>query len=73
MMAPLRLFATLWDSAGGRCRILCDGRQHFLFERTWNGVLVERFHSGDPDCFHRYVNELGARGWTFAWAPREGG
>jgi hypothetical protein len=72
-MAPLRLFATLWDGAGGRCRILCDGRQHFLFERTRNGVLIERFRSADPDRFHRYVYELGARGWTFAWAPREGG
>ena len=72
-MAPLRLFATLWDGAGGRCRILCDGRQHFIFERTQNGILVERFRSSDPDRFHRYVYELGARGWTFAWAPREGG
>jgi hypothetical protein len=68
-MPPSRLFATLWNSDGGRCRIYCDGRQHFLFERTSHGELVERFRSDDPETFHRYTYELRARGWDFAWAP----
>ena len=72
-MARFRLFATLSDGAAGRCRIFCDGHQHFLFERTRDGVLVERFRSSDPHRFHRYTYELCARGWTFAWAPEEGG
>jgi hypothetical protein len=70
-MGAFRLFATLHDGAGGRCRILCDGRQRFIFERTRDGIVIERFRSDDPDRFHRYVYELGARGWSFAWAPRE--
>lgn len=72
-MARFRLFATLRNNDGGRCRIFCDGRQNFLFERTQDGVVVERFRSSDPDRFHRYTYELDARGWDFAWAPREGG
>jgi hypothetical protein len=68
-MAPFRLFATLWNDAGGRCRIFCDGRQHFLYERTRDGEVVERFRSDDPTTFHRYTCELCARGWAFAWAP----
>ena len=72
-MARFRLFATLSDGAGGRCRIFCDGHQHFLFELTRDGVMVERFRSSDPNRFHRYTYELCARGWTFAWAPEEGG
>jgi hypothetical protein len=71
-MARFRLFATLWNDAGGRCRILCDYRQRFIFERRQDGVVVDRFRSSDPDRFHRYVYELGARGWHFAWAPRKG-
>jgi hypothetical protein len=71
-MARFRLFATLSDGAGGRCRIFCDGRQHFLFERKRDGVTVERFRSDDPERFHRYTHELCARGWDFAWAPRKG-
>jgi len=72
-MARFRLFATLSDGAGGRCRIFCDGHQHFLFERTRHGVVVERFRSSDPNRVHRYTYELCARGWTLAWAPEEGG
>lgn len=72
-MAVFRLFATLADCAGGRCQIFCDGHQHFLFERTRDGVLVERFCSSDPNRFHRYTYGLSARGWTFAWAPEKGG
>jgi hypothetical protein len=71
-MARFRLFATLWNNAGGRCQILCDGHQHFIFERTQDGVVVERFRSGDPETFHRYTYELSVQGWDFAWAPREG-
>jgi hypothetical protein len=71
-MPAFRLFATLWNKAGGQCRIFCDGRQHFLFERTRHGVVVERFRSDDPERFHRYTYELCAWGWDFAWAPREG-
>jgi hypothetical protein len=71
-MNGFRLFATLWNDDGGRCRILCDGRQHFVFERTRDGVLVERFDSSDPNRFHRYTYELCARGWKFAWAREEG-
>jgi hypothetical protein len=70
-MARFRLFATLWNNAGGRCQILCDGRQHFIFNRTQDGVVVERFRSDDPEIFHRYTYELSAQGWDFAWA-REG-
>jgi len=70
-MTAFRLFATLHDGAGGCCRIWCDGRQHFLFERTRHGVVVERFRSDDPERFHRYVYELDARGWDFAWAPHD--
>ena len=73
MSPPFRLFATLGDGKGSCCRILCDGLQNFLFERTFNGIVVERFRSNDPNRFHRYVYELGARGWDFAWAPPEGG
>ena len=72
-MAHFRLFATLSDGAGGRCRIWCDGHQHFLFERTRDGVLIERFGSSDPNRVHRYVHDLCALGWSFAWAPTEGG
>ena len=72
-MGHFRLFATLSDGAGGRCRIHCDGHQHFLFERTRDGVLIERFDSSDPSRFHRYVHDLCVRGWSFAWAPTEGG
>ncbi len=60
-MARFRLFATLSDGAGGRCRIFCDGHQHFLFERTRDGVMVERFRSSDPNRVHRYVHDLCAR------------
>jgi hypothetical protein len=70
---PFRLFATLRDGKGSRCRIFCDGRQNFLFEHSLNGIVVERFRSSDPNRFHRYTYELGARGWDFAWAPPEGG
>jgi hypothetical protein len=70
-MARFRLFATLWNDAGGRCEIFCDLRQHFIFERRQDSVVVERFRSDDPERFHRYVYELGARGWRFAWAPRD--
>lgn len=70
-MVVFRLFASLHDGAGGLCRIFCDGRQRFVFERTRDGVVLERFRSDDPERFHRYVYELGARGWDFAWAPRE--
>jgi hypothetical protein len=70
-MARFRLFATLWDDAGGRCEILCDSRQHFIFERKQDGVVVEHFRSDDPGSFHRYTYELCARGWHFAWAPRD--
>jgi hypothetical protein len=66
-MARFRLFATLWNEEGGRCRIFCDGRQHFLFERAHHGIVVERFSSDDPTTFHRYTYELCARGWDFAW------
>ena len=72
-MARFRLFATLSDGAGGRCLIFCDGHQQFLFERTRDGVLVERFSSSDPNRFRRYTYELWARGWTLAWAPAKGG
>jgi hypothetical protein len=71
-MARFRLFATLWNNTGGRCQILCDGHQHFVFERTQHGVVVERFRSDDPETFHRYTYELSAQGWDFAWAPSEG-
>ena len=71
-MARFRLFATL-SGAGGHCRIFCDGHQHFLFERMRDGSLVERFGSGDPNRVHRYVHDLCVRGWSFAWAPNEGG
>ena len=65
-MAHFRLFATLFDGAGSRCRIYCDGHQHFLFERTRDGVLIERFGSSGPNRFHRYVHDLCVRGWSFA-------
>ena len=70
-MARFRLFATLWNDAGGRCEIFCDFRQHFIFELRQDSIVVERFRSDDPERFHRYVYELGARGWRFAWAPRD--
>ena len=72
-MARFRLFATLSNGAGDRCRIWCDDRQHFLLERTRHQVLIERFDSSDPNRFHRYVHNLCARGWSFAWVPTEGG
>ena len=72
-MARFRLFATLSNGAGDRCRIFCDGHQHFLFERTRHGVIVERFRSSDPNRVHRRAHELCVRGWTVAWAPSEGG
>lgn len=70
-MRIFRLFASLTDGARGRCRIFCDGRQRFVFERSEDGVVLERFRFDDPERFHRTVYELGARGWDFAWAPRE--
>jgi hypothetical protein len=73
-MARFRLFATLSKGAGGRCRIWWDGRQHFLFERTRDQVLIERGSTrAIPNRFNRYVHDLCARGWSFAWAPTEGG
>ena len=72
-MAQFRLFATLSDGAGGLCRIHCDGHQHFLFEQMRDGVLLERFRSSDPNRFHHYVHDLCVWGWSFAWAPNEGG
>jgi hypothetical protein len=51
-MARFRLFATLSDGARGRCQIFCDGHQHFLFERTRDEFMVERFRSSDPNRFH---------------------
>jgi hypothetical protein len=72
-MARFRLFATLSDGVSGRCQIFCDGHQHFLFERTRDESVVERFSSSDPNRFHHYVHDLCAQGWSFAWARDEGG
>ena len=72
-MARFRLFATLSDGAGGRCRIFCDGNRHFLIERTKHGVTVECFRSSDPDRVHRCAHEHCVLGWAVAWAPEEGG
>ena len=52
------------DGARGRCQIFCDGHQHFLFERTRDGFMVERFCSSDPNRFHHYVHDLCAQGWA---------
>ena len=71
-MARFRLFATLSDGAGGRCRISSDGNRYFPIERTKHGVTVERFRSGDPNRVHRRAHELCVLGWAVAWASEEG-
>jgi hypothetical protein len=72
-MARFRLFATLSDGASGRCQIFCDGHRHFLFERTRDELLVERFRSSDPNRVHRRAHELCVLGWAVAWACEEEG
>jgi hypothetical protein len=72
-MARFRLFATLSDGGGGRCRIFCDGNRHFLIERTKHEVTVERFRSSDPNRVHRHAHELCVLGWAVAWATEEEG
>lgn len=67
-MTDLRLFATLQDGNGGLAQVYCDGHQHFLFERTEDGIVRERAYSADPRDFHDYIKRLGEAGWCFAWA-----
>jgi hypothetical protein len=72
-MARLRLFATLSDDAGGRCRIFCDGHQPFLFERTRDGSWSSGSARATPNRFYRYFYDLCSLEWTLAWAREEGG